>query len=176
MASKTLKSVKTQNKELKSAVKSQKQDEAQAKLDLQKAKSEAGIFGSKEQRQAVKQAKLKYKQEKMETQYGKELQSQGKDMQKIVSSDSRKMGVFHSDKKLSAPVKQSVAQHTSNVKSFVASNGGDATKADVKSQSKDSAVLKAADTAKKGILSRALPKVNDSIQKVVEKGLGVELE
>ena len=169
MASKTLKSVKQQNKELGKAVKNQKKEELQAKQDLAQAKVEAGLFGSKEQRQAVKQAKLKYEQEKMETKQGKALQKQGKEMKSIVDSDSRMMGVFHSDKKLSAPVKQSVQQHSQSVSSFVANNGGDATK----SLKITDAAKSVADTAKKGASARLLPKISDSVEKAVETSMGL---
>lgn len=166
MASKTLKAVKNQNKELKEAMKNQRQDEKQAKADLAKAKSEAGLFGSKEQRAAVKQAKLNYKREKAETQYGKELQSQGKDVKDMVNSGSRTMGVFHSDKKLAAPARNSAKQFNNSVSKFVESNGLEAPK--VTSKSSEKTTSKA-----EGLMKRMLPDISTEVTKAVEDGLGL---
>lgn len=90
-------------------------------------------------------------------------------MKKIVDADSCTMGVFHSDKKLSAPVKQSVQQHSQNVNSFVSQNGGDATK----SSKVTSAAKSAGEKVKSGLTARALPNVSESLTKAVEQGLGL---
>lgn len=133
MGSKTLKTIKNQNKQMKGAMKTQKQKEENAKQALKKAKAEAGIFMSREERDNIKIAKMQYDKERTETKYGQELQKQGKRVQSCVNAKSSTMGIFHSDNKLDEKTKQHTAQHTQRVNTFLQQNPSDSNKKKSKS-------------------------------------------
>lgn len=166
MASKVLKDVKAQNEALKEAMESQKEEEKSAKKAYKEAKSNSGLFASKEEKMEAKRAKLQYEQEKEETKHGEALQEQGKTMQSMVKSESRTFGVFHSDKKLSEPTKETVAKHKQSVDSFVnkgsgktaeAENEFDTTKESADSKSVASQVADKAASKVESTAKRALP-------------------
>lgn len=161
MGSKILKAVKKENSSMKDAVKDQKQQEKDAKKEYQKAKAEAGFFASKEE----KLAKLNYEQEKLETKQGEALQKKGKQLEKVVSEGSRTMGIFHSDKQLSADVKKQVSAQSSQVQSFVAQASGKA----AKSSSASKAVQDAEKSSSAG--DTLANKVSSSLESIAQRAL-----
>lgn len=151
MASKVLKNIKETNKELKEAVKDQKKEEKEAKKALQEAKSDAGLFASRAEKKKIKEAKQTYQKEKRETKQGKELQKQGKTMEGVVADTSRSMLVFHSDKKLSANIKNEANTFQKQAQGFVS---GDTSKANQKSL-----LSKVGDTVANKIKERIIPDI-----------------
>lgn len=173
MGSKVLKGLKDQNKELKDVMKVQKQDEKTAKEEYKEAKSEAGLFASKDENTKVQMAKMTYEREKMETRYGKSLQEQGQTMEKMVGSESRSFGIFHSDKNLSTKTKDEMTKHNQAVSSFlengVGSVGADtASKKLEKSLAKDQSATQFQDTS---VLDEATAKVENEVKKKAERQL-----
>ena len=165
MGSKILKAVKKENSSMKDAVKDQKQQEKDAKKEYQKAKAEAGFFASKEEKLAKEQAKLNYEQEKLETKQGEALQKKGKQLEKVVSEGSRTMGIFHSDKQLSADVKKQVSAQSSQVQSFVAQASGKA----AKSSSASKAVQDAEKSSSAG--NTLANKFGSSLESIAQRAL-----
>lgn len=162
MGSKVLKNLKNQNKMLDEATKLQKKEEKSAKKEYREARMEAGIFASKEDRAKVQMAKMNYEREKMESRQGKLLQEQGETMQKIVNQESRSMGVFHSDKKLSAQTKQSTNAHGQAVNQFVQQTSGSKKLAKTASASKSSKGTSLSDKAMEQVQNMIMGKTGQS--------------
>lgn len=83
-------------------------------------------------------------------------------MQKIVNQESRSMGVFHSDKKLSAQTKQSTNAHGQAVNQFVQQTSGSKKLAKTASASKSSKGTSLSDKAMEQVQNMIMGKTGQS--------------
>lgn len=156
--SKILKSVKSQNKELKDAMANQKADEKAAKAAYKEAK--VGLFASKDEKLEAARAKRVYEQEKAETAYGKALQQQGKQMQSALSKEA---GFFGSDKNISSASRQEANQLVSKTSTFISQNG-------ISSKDKSS---KSLDSSTSGI-KKVTTKLDEMTDKIIGSVMGTK--